>query len=134
MGTAEKGEDDSFTAKRLSKRRSGPMANGKRGPTSSKLQVPSSRELHDPKSSARSPFANWEILWSLEFGCWSFPLGMAHSVSGHLKLRVAEYDELIRKLVPAYPAMRPVQLELLALGLPNAGSTATTGQSGLVLD
>jgi tRNA (cmo5U34)-methyltransferase len=43
---------------------------------------------------------------------------MAHSVSGHLKLRVAEYDELIRRLVPAYPAMRPVQLELLALALP----------------
>ena len=42
---------------------------------------------------------------------------MAHSVSGHLKLRVAEYDELIRRLVPAYPAMRPVQLELLALTL-----------------
>ena len=44
--------------------------------------------------------------------------GMAHSVSGHLKLRVAEYDELIRQLVPAYPAMRPIQLELLALALP----------------
>jgi len=51
---------------------------------------------------------------------------MAHSVSGHLKLRVAEYDDLIRQLVPAYPAMRPVQLELLALGLPKTG--------GLVLD
>jgi tRNA (cmo5U34)-methyltransferase len=47
---------------------------------------------------------------------------MAHSVSGHLKLRVAEYDELIRRLVPAYPAMRPVQLELLALALPNDGA------------
>jgi tRNA (cmo5U34)-methyltransferase len=42
---------------------------------------------------------------------------MAHSVSGHLKLKVDEYDDLIRKLVPAYPAMRPVQLELIALGL-----------------
>jgi tRNA (cmo5U34)-methyltransferase len=51
---------------------------------------------------------------------------MAHSVSGHLKLRVAEYDELIRRLVPAYPAMRPVQLDLVALGLPRRG--------GLVLD
>jgi tRNA (cmo5U34)-methyltransferase len=51
---------------------------------------------------------------------------MAHSVSGHLKLRVAEYDELIKKLVPAYPAMRPVQLELLALALP--------GGRGRVLD
>lgn len=46
---------------------------------------------------------------------------MAHSVSGHLKLRVAEYDDLIRRLVPAYPAMRPVQLDLLALALPDAG-------------
>ena len=53
---------------------------------------------------------------------------MAHSVSGHLKLRVAEYDELIRQLVPAYPAMRPVQLDLLALGLPKDGAGA------LVLD
>jgi tRNA (cmo5U34)-methyltransferase len=43
---------------------------------------------------------------------------MAHSVSGHLKLRVEDYDKLIRRLVPAYPAMRPVQLELLALALP----------------
>lgn len=43
---------------------------------------------------------------------------MAHSVSGHLKLRVEEYDKLIRQLVPAYPAMRPVQLDLLAVGLP----------------
>lgn len=46
---------------------------------------------------------------------------MAHTVSGHLNLRVAEYDDLIRKLVPAYPAMRPVQLDLLALGLPASG-------------
>jgi len=54
---------------------------------------------------------------------------MAHSVEGHLKLRVAEYDELIRKLVPAYAAMRPVQLDLLALGL-----SAASGAGGLVLD
>jgi len=47
---------------------------------------------------------------------------MAHSVSGHLKLRVAEYDELIRRLVPAYAAMQPVQLELLALALPEDGA------------
>jgi ubiquinone/menaquinone biosynthesis C-methylase UbiE len=46
---------------------------------------------------------------------------MAHSVSGHLKLRVAEYDALIRQLVPAYTAMRPVQLDLLALALPAGG-------------
>lgn len=49
---------------------------------------------------------------------------MAHSVSGHLNLHVAEYDDLIRQLVPAYPAMRPVQLELLALALPNGGHNA----------
>lgn len=54
---------------------------------------------------------------------------MAHSVEGHLKLRVADYDQLIRRLVPAYPAMRPVQLDLLALGLPGAGAAG-----GLVLD
>ena len=54
---------------------------------------------------------------------------MAHSVEGHLKLRVAEYDVLIRKLVPAYAAMRPVQLDLLALSLPADG-----GAGGLVLD
>jgi tRNA (cmo5U34)-methyltransferase len=46
---------------------------------------------------------------------------MSHSVSGHLKLRVSEYDALIRTLVPAYPAMRPVQLDLLALALPEGG-------------
>lgn len=46
---------------------------------------------------------------------------MAHSVSGHLNLRVAQYDELIRRLVPAYPVMRPVQLDLLALALPEGG-------------
>lgn len=46
---------------------------------------------------------------------------MAHSVSGHLNLCVAEYDDIIRKLVPAYPAMRPVQLDLLALALPEGG-------------
>ncbi len=51
---------------------------------------------------------------------------MAHSVEGHLKLRVAEYDELIRRLVPAYAAMRAAQLDLLALSVPTDG--------GLVLD
>lgn len=51
---------------------------------------------------------------------------MAHSVEGHLKLSVAEYDDLIRKLVPAYPDMRASQLDLLALGMPAEG--------GLVLD
>jgi tRNA (cmo5U34)-methyltransferase len=59
----------------------------------------------------------------------SYAARMAHSVEGHLKLRVAEYDVLIRQLVPAYPAMRPIQLDLLALGLPQDG-----GAGGLVLD
>lgn len=51
---------------------------------------------------------------------------MAHSVEGHLKLHVSNYDNLIRKLVPAYAAMRLVQLDLLALSVPATG--------GLVLD
>jgi SAM-dependent methyltransferase len=55
---------------------------------------------------------------------------MAHSVSGHLQLRIAEYDELIGRLVPAYPAMRPVQLDLLALSLREGNPAA----GGLVLD
>ena len=55
---------------------------------------------------------------------------MAHSVSGHLQLRIAEYDELIGRLVPAYPAMRPVQLDLLALSLQEGNPAA----GGLVLD
>lgn len=46
---------------------------------------------------------------------------MSHSVQGHLRLRASEYDDLIRRLVPAYPAMRTVQLELLALSIPAAG-------------
>jgi tRNA (cmo5U34)-methyltransferase len=47
---------------------------------------------------------------------------MAHSVSSHLRLRVEEYDTLIRRLVPAYAAMRPVQLDLLGLALPHGGA------------
>jgi tRNA (cmo5U34)-methyltransferase len=51
---------------------------------------------------------------------------MGHSVSGHLSLQVAEYDEVIRRLVPAYSAMREVQLGLLGLALPEG--------RGLILD
>ncbi len=51
---------------------------------------------------------------------------MAHSVEGHLNLKIAEYDRLIRTLVYAYDAMRVVQLDLLARCLPATG--------GLVLD
>jgi tRNA (cmo5U34)-methyltransferase len=51
---------------------------------------------------------------------------MAHSVEGHLKLKIEEYDRRIRTLVYAYDAMRTVHLELLARCLPRDG--------GLVLD
>ena len=50
---------------------------------------------------------------------------MAHSVEGHLQLKIAEYDRRIRMLVCSYDAMRAVQLELLARHLP---------PDGLVLD
>jgi tRNA (cmo5U34)-methyltransferase len=42
---------------------------------------------------------------------------MAHSVEGHLNLRIQDYDAEIRRFVPAYDAMRRVQLDLLALVL-----------------
>ncbi len=42
---------------------------------------------------------------------------MAHSVEGHLNLRIEDYDREIRRLVPAYDQMRRVQLDLLALVL-----------------
>lgn len=51
---------------------------------------------------------------------------MSHSVESHLNFHTADYDELILKLVPAYPKMRSVQLDLLPLALPVTG--------GLVLD
>jgi tRNA (cmo5U34)-methyltransferase len=51
---------------------------------------------------------------------------MSHSVQGHLRLRASEYDDLIRKFVPAYSVMRSVQLDLLALSIPP--------KDGLVLD
>src|SRR6185295_8997113 len=51
---------------------------------------------------------------------------VSHSVAAHLKLRVDEYDDTIRRLVPAYPDMQRVQLALLKLALPEG--------RGLVLD
>lgn len=51
---------------------------------------------------------------------------MAHSVEGHLKVKIAEYDRLIRTFVYQYEAMRTVQLDLLARCLPSSG--------GLVID
>jgi tRNA (cmo5U34)-methyltransferase len=43
---------------------------------------------------------------------------MSHSVEGHLKLNVADYDRLIRQLVPGYPAMRTAHMALLKKLLP----------------
>ncbi|HKB57163.1 MAG TPA: class I SAM-dependent methyltransferase [Lacunisphaera sp.] len=51
---------------------------------------------------------------------------MAHSVEGHLKLKIDEYDRRIRTLVYGYDAMRVIHMDLLARCLPRAG--------GLVLD
>ena len=43
---------------------------------------------------------------------------MGHSVEGHLKLNVADYDRLIRQLVPGYGAMREAHMALLRKLLP----------------
>lgn len=43
---------------------------------------------------------------------------MSHSVEGHLKLNVADYDRLIRQLVPGYAAMREAHMALLKKMLP----------------
>ncbi len=43
---------------------------------------------------------------------------MGHSVEGHLKLNVADYDRLIRQLVPGYTAMREAHMTLLRKILP----------------
>lgn len=51
---------------------------------------------------------------------------MAHSVEGHLKVKIAEYDRLIRTFVYQYEAMRSVHLDLLARCLPSG--------DGLVID
>src|SRR5450432_240093 len=56
---------------------------------------------------------------------------MAHSVEGHLRLKIAEYDRRIRTLVFGYDAMRAVQLELLGRYLPR--DTARNAPSGRVL-
>src|SRR6218665_284535 len=52
---------------------------------------------------------------------------MSHSVEGHLKLNVTDYDRLIRQLVPGYAAMRAAHIELLKKILP-------TDRRVLVLD
>ena len=45
---------------------------------------------------------------------------MSHSVSGHLALQVADYDKLIRRLVPAYERMREIQLSVLEMAVGGA--------------
>ncbi len=52
---------------------------------------------------------------------------MGHSVEGHLKLNVADYDKLIRQLVPGYAAMRTAHMALLRKLLP-------AGRRSVVLD
>jgi len=52
---------------------------------------------------------------------------MAHSVSGHLQVDVTDYDRRIRQFVPAYDAMRRVQLDALALALPPDGRVLDLG-------
>jgi hypothetical protein len=44
---------------------------------------------------------------------------MAHSVSDHLHVMIADYDRFIRTVIPHYETMRAVQLELLARCLPS---------------
>lgn len=51
---------------------------------------------------------------------------MAHSVSAHLHVKIADYDRFIRTVIPHYDAVRAVQLELLAGVLGPSG--------GMVLD
>lgn len=51
---------------------------------------------------------------------------MAHSVEGHLKVKIAAYDHRIRTLVYAYDEMRAEHLKLLERFLPREG--------GLVVD
>lgn len=53
-------------------------------------------------------------------------LSMAHSVEGHLNVKIAEYDRRIRTLVYAYDEMRTEHIKLLERCLPRDG--------GLVLD
>lgn len=43
---------------------------------------------------------------------------MGHSVANHLKLRISDYDRIIRTFIPDYDTMRMVQLDLLAGVLP----------------
>jgi tRNA (cmo5U34)-methyltransferase len=52
---------------------------------------------------------------------------MAHSVSDHLHVMIADYDRFIRTVIPHYETMRAVQLELLARCLPPGGRVIDLG-------
>ena len=52
---------------------------------------------------------------------------MAHSVSDHLHVMIADYDRFIRTVIPHYETMRAVQLELLARSLPPDGRVIDLG-------
>ena len=55
---------------------------------------------------------------------------MAHSVEGHLKLNVADYDRLIRQLVPGYAAMRAAHMALLKKLVPADGPSVVLDLGG----
>ena len=52
---------------------------------------------------------------------------MAHSVSEHLHVTIADYDRFIRTAIPHYETMRAVQLDLLARCLPPDGRVLDLG-------
>ena len=52
---------------------------------------------------------------------------MAHSVSDHLHVMIADYDRFIRTVIPHYETMRAVQLELLTRCLPSDGRVIDLG-------
>ena len=52
---------------------------------------------------------------------------MAHSVSDHLHVMIADYDRFIRTVIPHYETMRAVQLDLLARVLPCDGRVIDLG-------
>ena len=52
---------------------------------------------------------------------------MAHSVSAHLHVMIADYDRFIRTVIPHYETMRAVQLDLLGRSLPFDGRVIDLG-------
>lgn len=52
---------------------------------------------------------------------------MAHSVSAHLHVKIADYDGFIRTVIPGYDTMRAVQLDLLGRSLPPDGRVLDLG-------